>query len=260
METITQHPHDDIQESLSIFKTTSLEDLNKAALLNRTDKKFIFNKNKLESFLFDLSHHYFILDINGIKSHSYKSLYFDTDQFDMYHLHQRGKKNRYKFRTREYCSSGIAFNEVKFKNNKGKTVKNRIKRSSFNSEIDDKFACLIRSKSDILPENLSPSLFVYFDRLTLTDYNFKERITIDLNLEFACPKKSDKKSYNNLIILELKQEKQAVKSPINPILIKHRIFPTGSSKYCLGIYSTKTRVKRNKFKAKIRTINRVLSN
>lgn len=259
MDSVTQKKNKDISSLFSVFKKTSLQDLNKVALLNRSDKKFVFHREKLFPLLNDLLNYYYILDIDGIVNHPYKSVYFDTDNFHLFHNHQRGKSNRYKFRTREYSSTGIAFNEIKFKNNKGKTSKVRLKRSLFKSHIDEKFSELISLNSNISPNALKPSLLVYFNRLTLTDFNFTERLTIDLNLSFKTPCESINKDYSDLIILELKQDKSANKSDIDSILLKHRIFATGNSKYCLGIYSTQDDIKRNQFKSKHKNILKILN-
>lgn len=248
-----------INKLLSNFQKTSLQDLNKVALLNRTDKKFVFHSNKLPDLLNDLLNYYFILDINGIVNHPYKSVYFDTDDFLLFHTHQRGKSNRYKFRTREYSVTGISFNEIKFKNNKGKTSKVRLKRSNFKSNLDKKFSQLIDANSNISPNQLKPSLLVLFNRLTLTDFKYTERLTIDLNLSFSSPCKSNSKTYDDLIILELKQDKQANKSEIDSILLKHRIFKSGNSKYCLGIYSIYDNIRRNKLKPKFRYLSKILN-
>ena len=42
-------------------------------------------------------------------------------------MHQNKKLNRYKIRQREYLISDISFFEIKFKSNKGRTIKKRIK-------------------------------------------------------------------------------------------------------------------------------------
>ncbi len=259
MDSNTHKIGSDVNSLLSNFNKTSLQDLNKVALLNRSDKKFVFHREKLIPFLNDLKDYYFLLEIDGVLNQTYKSIYFDTEKFDLFHTHQHGKSNRYKFRTREYAASGDAFNEIKFKNNKGKTSKVRLRRSSFSPDIDEKFSELICKNSNISPENLLPALFVYFKRLTLTDFNYTERLTIDLDLSFSSPCNKYKKSYNDLIILELKQDKQAAKSDISHLLLKHRIFKSGNSKYCLGIYSTQRNVKQNLFKKKYRFINKILN-
>lgn len=259
MKINTRRIESDVNNILSEFKKTSLQDLNKVALLNRSDKKYVFHLKKLIPFLNDLMNYYYLLEIDGVLNHSYKSIYFDTEKFDLFHTHQYGKSNRYKFRTREYITSGDTFNEIKYKNNKGKTSKVRLKRSSFSSDIDKKFSDLILKNSNISPQILMPSLFVHFKRLTLTDFNFTERLTIDLDLSFNSPCDKYQRSYNDLIILELKQDKQALKSDINQLLLKHRIFMSGNSKYCLGIYSTQTNIKQNLFKKKYRYINKILN-
>lgn len=57
----------------------------------------------------------------------YDTTYFDTDDFNMYCMHQWKHTNRQKIRFRTYCISGLQFMEVKTKNNHKRTKKQRIK-------------------------------------------------------------------------------------------------------------------------------------
>ena len=48
--------------------------------------------------------------------------------FDLYHRHHIGRSNRFKVRSRRYVESDLCFFEVKYRNNKGRTIKNRIRK------------------------------------------------------------------------------------------------------------------------------------
>ena len=95
--------------------------MDQVTLLNRIDTKFVFEQGLLEKVLQEIKPHYRVLDIDGVRLNSYRSIYFDTEDFKFYYEHHNGKKNRSKVRYREYIDSGLCFLEVKKKNNKGKT-------------------------------------------------------------------------------------------------------------------------------------------
>ena len=63
----------------------------------------------------------------GKGKHDYKSLYFDTEDRKFYNDHHNQRVHRHKVRYREYVDSGLVFLEIKCKNNKGKTIKKRLK-------------------------------------------------------------------------------------------------------------------------------------
>ena len=94
-------------------------------LLNRTDTKFIFNRIALNNILRQVTNDYQILSINEKKIASYRTLYFDTDDFMFYYNHHNRKENRYKVRMRKYVDSDLCFLEIK---NKRKVCHNHKKR------------------------------------------------------------------------------------------------------------------------------------
>ena len=116
-----------IKSLLKKFNSISLEETSSVKLMNRTDTKFVFHTDKLKAVLEKAIEKYRVLEINKIRLPLYRTLYFDTDDSLMYNVHHQGKMNRYKVRHREYVDSGISFFEIKFKSNKGKTVKKRKK-------------------------------------------------------------------------------------------------------------------------------------
>ena len=105
-------------------------------LMNRIDTKFVFEIELLKKALQEIKEYYYILEIKGLRMSAYRSLYFDTDEFKFYYEHHNGKTNRNKVRYREYLESGLCFLEVKHKNNKGKTIKKRIKVDKISQQIE----------------------------------------------------------------------------------------------------------------------------
>jgi len=108
------------------------------ALMNRTDTKFVFRADRLPDFLNSIKSEYRILNINDKRASKYETLYFDTPDFKLYKEHHRGKASMYKVRHRIYVDSQLHYFEIKFKNNKGRTIKNRIKRNELSQTINGK--------------------------------------------------------------------------------------------------------------------------
>jgi hypothetical protein len=115
-----------IDTEISSFESISLSNMDKVKLMSRKDTKFIFEVNDLPSLLSAVKPFYKVAEINDKRISEYKTDYYDTQQFDLYNAHHNGKLNRNKVRYREYVNSELSFFEIKFKDNKNKTVKFRI--------------------------------------------------------------------------------------------------------------------------------------
>ena len=59
---------------------------------------------------------------------------------------------------------------------------------------------------------------------------------------------SAQKQFKNVVIVEVKQEKQNTRTPIYSILKSNRIRTVSFSKYCMGVSTVFTDIKSNKFK------------
>ena len=244
---------EDVNQVLSKLDSISLKEMDKVALMNRTDTKFIFNVSTLVDILSQLKPHYSVLEIKGKRTANYRTLYFDTENKDLFTKHQNGKKNRYKIRIRKYIDSNLCFLEVKFKSNKSRTIKKRIKIADFETELSSVSKEFIKSNSSLDPETLVLSLWNDFTRLTLVSKTSQERLTIDLDLGFE----SDaKKELNHLVIAEVKREGNAPSEFIKIIKEKH-IRPGSMSKYCVGSVLLNDSIKYNNFKPQILAINKL---
>jgi hypothetical protein len=107
---------------LQQFEPITLKEMEGVKLMNRTDTKFIFNISHYETIMNEIRQHYRVLEVEGQRISRYETLYYDTQKYDLYGEHHKGKLNRYKIRHRTYVESKIGFLEVKFKNNKGITI------------------------------------------------------------------------------------------------------------------------------------------
>lgn len=250
-----------LTEILSGFTPVSLQQMDGVKLMNRIDTKFIINLNRLSGLLEAARQHYSILQIDNERITPYSTVYFDTQDLVMYTMHHNGKKNRYKVRMRVYENSGQSFLEVKHKNNKGRTNKKRmeINRTQFlDMSFRDDNLPFMQKRVPYPADELKPVLQNSFNRITLVDRHMTERITIDLGLSFKNVETETSAPVNNLVIIEVKQD-GAVKSAFRSLLDQMHVLPGSMSKYCLGMVLVKPGIKTNRFKTKIRKINKITS-
>lgn len=244
-----------VSQLLSTFKGISVSDLNKVALLSRKDTKYLLSLDELPRVLEELKKYYSVLDISQRRLFQYNTTYFDTEDFALYHMHQNGKLNRLKVRARSYTESDLHFNEIKMKRNTGNTDKARINRDAITDAIDVTFEAFLDGHSPIPSGQLTKTTGVNFRRITLVDHNFTERLTIDLQLQVHSSHKME--SFNNLVIIELKQDKSSTSSTVSRILRDLRIKKQGCSKYCLAVGILYNDVKKNRIKSLQRTVHRI---
>jgi len=240
-----------IVQILKQFEPISLKDMESVKLMNRIDTKYIFTLKEFESIVGEIQDQYRILEISGNRLCRYETLYYDTSQFDLYTEHHNRKLNRYKIRHRTYVESDLGFLEVKFKNNKGRTIKTRISKNEIPYAWESESETFLKKSLPFDPQTLSPVMWVNYNRYTLVNKTSAERLTLDLDLEFVKDKVTEK--LNRLVIAELKQEKRKA-SPFRVIMKKHHIREGSISKYCMGIALTCATVKKNNFKSKLKTI------
>jgi hypothetical protein len=247
----------DLSNIISSLDPISLEEMDRVKLQNRTDTKYIFNKDSLPEIIDSIKDKYFILDIEGRRTNSYETLYFDTLQFSSYINHHNGKLNREKIRFRNYVESELTFLEIKFKNNKSRTIKSRKQVDKIETELTLESKAFVKNNSDYNPENIIPTLWNSFTRLTLVHKTMNERLTIDLNLSFKRFDNNLEESIPHLIIAEVKQEKASANSDFIQTIKKLHIRKSGMSKYCVGTAILNKNLKSNNFKNRILKIKKL---
>lgn len=238
-----------MKELLLGFDPITLDEMSGIKLMNRTDTKFITTLARLEELLLKAQEQYWIQDIDGDRNMPYFTRYFDTPECHMYVMHQNGKKTRQKVRIRSYESSGLAFIEVKNKNNHGRTKKKRISLENKDAERElyHDFLCQHLTYN---PNRLVTQIENNFNRITLVNKQKTERLTIDTALRFNNIVTENMMSLDNLVIIELKRDGN-VYSPIRDIMRELHIHPQGFSKYCMGMALTNEALKRNRFKERL---------
>ena len=242
-------------------------------LMNRIDTKYAVPLRVLPSILKAAQEDYYVQEIAGKRVATYDTMYYDTETLDMYLRHHDQQLVRQKIRVRQYVDSHLTFLEIKRKNNKGRTNKKRIVVPGF--EFDGSTASVLKHKrkpdeavtvaefidmkSRYHWSNITPHLWTKFRRITLVNKAKTERLTIDMDLVWENVVSGTKKTYPELVIIELKRDGN-VPSRMTDIMLEHHIHPFKISKYCIGTALTTPGLKRNRFKKKIRMIEKIIEN
>jgi hypothetical protein len=232
----------------------SLEEMEHVKLLDRIDTKYIIHEDQLEEYLKAIGSQYKLLVISGKSVHPYETLYFDTPDFHLYYMHHSGILNRYKLRCRKYVNSGISFFEVKSKTNTSRTIKNRIQIDDIPETLNQTLNQYITDHTPGVYHDYVPVLRVFFDRITLVNNLASERLTFDINLRYK--RNGIEKKLMNMVIVEVKQEKHTV-SPLRELMKTNRQSQDYMSKYCMGLTCLNKGLKKNRFKQKINTLNKL---
>ena len=246
-----------IEEVLSGFKGIGLAEVQKATLLRRRDRKFIFSISKLANILEELKDSYDVLEIGNKRFQNYQTTYYDTPKLDMYHMHHRGILSRHKIRFRKYNSTELVFLEVKRKDSRGVTTKKRLKIENGESVIFSKEEEFLSSYTPFGNEKISPVLENNFNRITLVHRDQEERITLDYHLSFSKSGETDSLEIFGLAIAEVKYQNRLSGSVFVGILKKNKITPRRFSKYCTGMAMLNPDLKQNLFKMRVREVRKI---
>ena len=239
------------------FDPIRLRDLDNKSLMDRVDTKFMIDSHVFPRILMNLKSDYYALDINQRRINLYETLYFDTAHQDLYLSHHNGQLNRYKVRSRQYVNSHLSFLEVKYKNNKKRTIKNRIKISDFNQGFKKQELEFLKDFCPFDPSQLQPCLWNTFYRITLVSKETIERLTLDFSLEFS--NKYGRVLLPNLVIAEVKQEGFSTDSVFIQEMRLNDIRLGGFSKYCMGTALLDKKIKTNNFKPEILRLKKIMN-
>jgi hypothetical protein len=185
----------------------SLDELqDQAAFLTRRDRKYLVPTAGVETFVASLGDDIRILEIDGQRTFSYRTAYFEAEHFVSYLSALRQRPNRFKVRTRLYAETGRCLLEVKLRNARGQTVKHQIEHdpSQFRLlDADDRRWLASFDQVACHALTLTHCVTTSYRRSTFTLPNGAGRVTIDHDLAFTRP---DGQHLNlpNLAIVETK--------------------------------------------------------
>ncbi|MBI3500857.1 MAG: polyphosphate polymerase domain-containing protein [Bacteroidetes bacterium] len=248
-----------ILETVSIFEPITLEEMDSVKLMERVDTKYVFSATHLPKILEGMKSDYRLLEINNVRLHRYESLYYDTEKFSLFEKHHKGMLNRYKLRFRRYVDSGgLTFFEIKFKNNKGRTIKNRVKMKAIEAGFTEKAEKFLKEITPFAPELFMPKMWVNYSRMTFVNKFSQERLTIDTGLHFAKADSTDNFSvrFPQMVIAEAKRDKASSISQFIRLVRMTGVRESGISKYCFGVYNLFD-IKKNNFKERVRFVTKM---
>ena len=243
-----------LSKSLSTYSPISLDEMEAVKLMNRVDTKYVCHESLLPAILKQAQDDYLVQEVAGKRVATYDTVYYDTEDLEMYIRHHDQQLVRRKVRIRTYMDTGAEYLEIKKKNNHGRTKKKRI---PFNSDAPvDEF---ITKHTPYQWTNLHPTERTAFERITLVNKEKTERLTMDMNLRFEAIDNQTTANLGPLVIIELKRD-GLQPSKMQHILRDLRIFPMKISKYCMGVTMTIPTIKHNRFKEKLIKLNKLCRN
>ncbi|UTW62347.1 VTC domain-containing protein [bacterium SCSIO 12741] len=247
-----------ILHSIRAVPAIDLAELALVDFPSRTDTKFIFDPNLVPEFLESVAHDLKVLEVNGTRMFDYQNEYYDTAQFKSFADHQVGKGNRVKIRSRKYGEKGPFYLEIKHKNNKGETLKERLRLAQWadrNSEVANQF---LKERISMGFEELNQIIPVNYSRVTFANASLTEKYTLDIGLHTV--DNNGKIDFSYLAIAEVKQTRFSRKSPFMQGLKQRKIYPHKFSKYCFSVMHTHPLLKHNRFKGIVRTAQKIKLN
>lgn len=245
-----------IDELLTNLKPITLDEMKDIRLMNRTDTKFVTNKENLARLLELVQGKYYAQFNEGSKIANYMTTYWDTENHKFYLEHHNGRAPRQKVRVRTYMDSDITFLEIKTKNNHGRTKKKRVEVPSQQITGEGGNEEFLQERVHLGLSDIHPTVRNQFHRITLVNYEKTERLTIDYDVSFHNMETGRSADVGQLVIIELKRDGN-VFSPVLDMLRQLRIKPSGFSKYCIGSVMTNDRLKQNNFRERMVTFSKL---
>ena len=237
-------------DDLASISLAELNDL--AELLTRTDRKYIVSEELLGGLLSGCGDDIVVLEIDGRREFAYESVYFDTADMALHRAAAAGRRYRFKARTRMYQDSGVAVLEVKSKDGRGRTVKNRL-----DYDVADRHRLTEAGRSFVdelaaapgIADTLAPVLTTQYRRSTLVDLRAGTRATIDRGL--VCTDPHGGTVTLDRVIIETKSDRGT--SAIDQWIWRHGARPAKMSKYCTALAVLQPDLPANKWR---RTLDR----
>jgi len=252
---VTERPGVDPLTSrlLGRFAPISLAEMDDVALLDRSDTKYVMNIWQFHRALAALADSYRILEIEGMRLHHYRTLYFDTVDLALYHAHHAHRRNRYKVRSRQYVDNHQAFLEIKRKAGGDRTVKRRMPTRGLVTRITPETRDFVNMHSPLTAELLEPALWNEFYRVTLVSERRRERLTLDLNVQLCNDRRAA--ALSDIVVAELKQYRPDRDAEFARQMRAMGLRPTPFSKYCIGVALLYPDVKHNNFTPLLRRLD-----
>lgn len=211
--------------------------MERAALQTRTDRKYVLPVAEVAPFLCQLSPGAQVLEIDGVRSFRYESVYFDTPELASYLLTAYRRRRRFKVRTRTYLDSYECWLEVKTPGSRGSTVKHRLPyQAAYQTTVvpGRRFVDEVLTREQFPAGEsvpLAPTLLSRYRRSTLFLPATASRLTIDTELTWEDGGR--RLHLPDVAVVETKSS--AAASEVDRLLWRCGHRPVRISKYATGL-------------------------
>jgi hypothetical protein len=250
------HNYGWLEPLVASLDPVDLSAITSAALLDRTEVKYLMGTATLGAALEQLGDGYMVLSVDGHRINRYRTLYFDTQQFTMYHRNLAGGGARYKVRAREYVETSTTFFEIKRKTNKDRTIKSRIPTTDLATTIEGHSAQFLEENCPFDAGELLPCLWNRYLRITPVHKEHPERVTIDFDLSFEW--RDRRVALPGIVVAEVKMQGAPRLSDFIGVMRENHVRRTGFSKFCVGVSLVYPEIKQNRLRKKHRQLARLM--
>ncbi len=217
--------------AIAALPPVSLDDvLETADLQTRVDRKYLVGVELLDTLA--LATNTAVLEIDGLRHFRYETVYFDTPERRLYLDTAYRRPRRFKVRVRTYVDSDTAMLEVKRKDPRGKTAKDRLDLDPGRGrrQLDAAMRGFVDSSvmTDVA-DRLAETVTTRFDRTTIVDLDHRARYTVDHGLTATAPDGRVVHLEGNVVV-ECKSAGRA--TPFDRALWALGVRPARISKYC----------------------------
>ena len=204
-----------------------------AGLQTRVDRKYILPAELLAEL--ELGANSAVLEIDGRRRFRYETVYFDTPDRRLHRDTAHRRPRRFKVRVRTYVDSSTSLLEVKRKDGRGKTEKDRLDldpgcdRRYLDSAMRDFVDAMVAGDASVSSDQLAETLTTRFDRTTIVDLDHRARYTVDHGLTATGPDGRTVR-LEDAVVVECKSAGRA--TPLDRTLWSLGVRPAPMSKYC----------------------------
>ena len=222
-----------------------------AELQTRVDRKYLVTPGDFAILVDRAERSHSVLEIEGRRDFAYESVYFDTADLQSYLCAARGRRRRFKVRTRTYLDSALCVLEVKSTGGRGETIKDRAPydvrhRGTLTPSARTFVAARVGSPMSL---GLEPVLTTRYTRTTLVDLQARSRMTCDADLELIDIHGRSHRMTDRILV-ETKSTGGAGAADRTLWGLGNR--PVQISKYCIGMAVLDTSLPANKWHRTIR--------
>jgi hypothetical protein len=229
-----------VAAAAALVDPIDLTELNALAeLQTRVDRKYFVSAAAFRELIGELSDELRVLDIDGLRTFGYESVYFDTPELTAYRAHLQRRRQRFKARTRTYTDSGLTMFEVKLAGARGETVKQRLPyRADHRAELTDEAlahlgTALGEAYHQDVPAGMQPTLVTRYRRTTFVTRAGDARLTCDVGLVVE-DGRHEVHDTGTHVLVESKSGGQRG-SAADRILRELGVHPASVSKYAVGV-------------------------